>query len=101
MILNLEERIAAAGGHLSAREAWRAGWLTSELIATERGVDRLREWARAGCPVAEPADVRLMGSGENARESVLAALSRIPPPVLCSRTSFANDLRLDMAPSPG
>ena len=80
--LNLEERHAAAGGHLSWRDAAHAGWLTRELVATERGADRLQRWAKAGCPVAVVGDVRLSESGDGIREQIIVALGRVPVPVL-------------------
>ena len=50
--LSLEQRHEAAGGHLGWRDCAHAGWIRSELIATEPGRDRLRSWAAAGAPVA-------------------------------------------------
>ena len=81
--LNLEERMELLPGVNPRRIVHEMQWsLGSELVATERRTDRLRAWAKAGCPVAELGDVRVSEAGNGAREQIIAALGRIPPPVL-------------------
>ena len=70
--LSLEQRHEAAGGHLGWRDCAHAGWIRSELIATEPGRDRLRSWAAAGAPVADPAELRFSQSGDGNEELVVS-----------------------------
>ena len=80
--LNLEQRMEVLPGVDPRRIVHEMPWsVRGELVATDIARERLRRWAEAGCPEADPAEALCVGD-IGVSELVTAALERIPPPVV-------------------
>lgn len=81
MTPDLEERMRLLPGASARWIVREASWLTGELVATDQARARLRAWALAGRPAADPDALPYIGD-LSMRATVRGVLRKLPAPVV-------------------